>query len=113
MVKSLMTSAALLLLAVAVHAADTGDAAAAPLPDLTKQEVKVTAPLPAEPPPELTCHQESQTGSSILHKVCRKKELTPDELAAIRQDKQQINYEAGVAKEQWMADKFKLVKRNN
>ena len=114
MIKALMTSAALLLLAVAAHAGDAEDAAVAPLPDLTHQDVKVAAPRPAEPPPpELTCHQESQTGSSILHKVCRKKDLSPDELDAIRQDRQQINNEAGVAAQQWIADRFKIVKRNN
>src|SRR5438552_1704809 len=111
MLKVLMTSATLLLLAVAAHAEDAATAsepdstrqeakAAAPQPaesasasELTHQDVKVSAGRPAEP--ELTCHQEAQTGSSILHKVCRKKELTPSEQAAIRDDRQQIINEAG------------------
>ncbi len=129
MFKALMTSAALFLLAVAAHAGDARDAAvvpppdathqdakdapAAPPPDLTHQDVDVSASRPAEAVPEFSCHQEAQTGSSILHKVCRKKDLTPAEQEAVRQARQRINDEAGVAAQQWIADKFKIVNRNN
>ena len=93
MTKVLVTCAAFLLLSVAAHAAD------APPPEAPLQTVPVAASAPAAAP-ALICHQESQTGSTIIHKVCRTKEQVADDQRATEEAKRQIGYEGSIAAQQ-------------
>jgi hypothetical protein len=95
MSKTMTTSMALLLVAIAAHAAD------APPQEPTHQSVSVPASSPAGASP-LVCTRETPTGSTISHKVCRTQEQIDAEARLSDEAKRRIQYEAGVAQQQRM-----------
>jgi hypothetical protein len=86
--------AAFLLFAAAAQAAD----APAP-PEQASQSVAIAASGAASAP-ALICHRETQTGSTISHKVCRTQEQIDADGRNADDVKRRIQYEAGAAAQQ-------------